>query len=248
MTPPDETKPKKYIDVEADGPYTVHGDIPLVRKIQVVSEQGEPLTWKKQGEIPTAEGYSLCRCGHSESFPFCDSSHNWVDFDGSENAPTNTFAERSFDYPGGSKLIIHFDLDLCTESGFCGNRDRALAEMAAETDDIHVRTEAIHMVEHCPAGALTLRFAGDDSDTEVDLPQQIAVTTEIVAEGAIRGPLWVTGGIQVFRSDGQPLERRNRVTLCNCGHSQIKPLCDGSHRAPSYQRSAASEQPSAKTE
>ena len=43
------------------------------------------------------------------------------------------------------------------------------------------------------------------------------------------GPLWVTGGVPVTMSNGQPLEVRNRVTLCRCGQSKIKPLCDGSH-------------------
>jgi len=56
------------------------------------------------------------------------------------------------------------------------------------------------------------------------------VTTEITSDGPIAGPLWVTGGIPVLRSDGQPFEIRNRVTLCNCGHSGSKPLCDGTHR------------------
>ena len=56
------------------------------------------------------------------------------------------------------------------------------------------------------------------------------MTTEITSEGAIRGSLWVTGNIEVERSDKQPFETRNRVTLCNCGESCSKPLCDGTHR------------------
>ena len=44
------------------------------------------------------------------------------------------------------------------------------------------------------------------------------------------GPLWVTGGIPVERADGQPLEARNRMTLCRCGGSSRKPLCDGTHK------------------
>ena len=38
----------KRIVVDADGPYQVYGDIPLVRKTQIISEYGEPLTWQKQ--------------------------------------------------------------------------------------------------------------------------------------------------------------------------------------------------------
>ena len=86
------------------------------------------------------------------------------------------------------------------------------------------------MVERCPSGALTYRIEADGPDIEPDLPQQVAVTTEITSDGPIAGPLWVTGGIPVVRSDGKPFETRNRVTLCNCGHSGSKPLCDGTHR------------------
>ncbi|HSJ52250.1 MAG TPA: CDGSH iron-sulfur domain-containing protein, partial [Anaerolineae bacterium] len=44
------------------------------------------------------------------------------------------------------------------------------------------------------------------------------------------GPLWVTGGISIERADGKFFEARNRVTLCCCGLSKNKPLCDGAHR------------------
>lgn len=43
------------------------------------------------------------------------------------------------------------------------------------------------------------------------------------------GPLYVTGRIPVELADGEPFETRNRMTLCRCGASKSKPLCDGSH-------------------
>jgi hypothetical protein len=88
------------------------------------------------------------------------------------------------------------------------------------------------MVERCPSGSLTYAMAAGEPDIEPDLPQQIAVTTETTFEGPIDGSLWVTGNIPVERADGQPFETRNRVTLCNCGRSNSKPLCDGAHRLP----------------
>lgn len=106
----------------------------------------------------------------------------------------------------------------------------SISEMATHTNDTQVRALAMAMVEHCPSGALTYTLQEGESDIEADLPQQIAVITEVTSDGAIQGPLWVTGGIPILRSDGQQFEIRNRVTLCNCGHSQMKPLCDGSHR------------------
>jgi len=231
MTTNDDPNANIKIVVRTNGPYVTLGKIPLVKKIQVVSEFGEPLTWKKEGEIATDEGYCLCRCGQSRDLPFCDGTHNEVGFDGTENAPTSLSTERRIDYPGSTKIIIQFDVDMCSGSGFCGNQATTLAEMAEKTDDTQVRTQVIGMIEHCPSGALTYQFEGDEVDNEVDLPKQIAVTTEITSEGPIRGPFWVTGNIPIVRADGKPFEIRNRVTLCNCGRSHYKPLCDGSHRA-----------------
>ncbi len=222
--------PKRYIEVCPDGPFVVHGDIPLVRKTQLVSECGEPIAWRKDGKIEVEGEYCLCRCGHSADIPFCDGTHNEADWDSTEKAPTSLSIQRRVESPGNKPLTYAFDLDLCTESGFCGNRDFSLLDMNTDTDNIQVRTLAIHMIEHCPSGALTYRLASGKDDIEVDLPQQIAVTTEITSDGPIRGPLWVTGNIPVFRADGLPFETRNRVALCGCGRSQTKPLCDGSHR------------------
>ncbi len=230
MTINDPLKPKRYIEVSIDGPLVVHGDIPLVRKTQVVSECGEPIAWRKDGEIEVEGEYCLCRCGQSGEWPFCDGNHNEVEFDGTEKAPTNLSIQRRVESPPNKPLTYAFDLDLCTESGFCGNRNFSLLDMNAETNDIQMRTLAIHMIEHCPSGALTYRLAGVKDDIEVDLPQQIAVTTEVTSQGPVRGPLWVTGNIPVLRADGLPFETRNRVTLCSCGRSQTKPLCDGRHR------------------
>lgn len=226
----DNLEKPKMIEVRPNGSYLVTGNIPLVRKIQVVSEYGEPLTWKDDGEIPIEEPYYLCRCGASNSKPFCDRSHRAINFDGTETAPTDKIDERREKYPGSQNIVIWMDMNVCTSAGFCANRMTTIAEMATHTDDNQVRELAIAMVEHCPSGALTYALKEGEADIEADLPQQIAVTTEIITDGAILGPFWVTGGIPIIRSDGQTFEIRNRVTLCNCGHSHIKPLCDGSHR------------------
>lgn len=220
----------KRIEVRSNGAYIVKGYIPLVSKIQVVSEYGEPIAWKIDGMLASEESYALCRCGKSDFKPFCDNTHLDINFDGSEMAPTNTNLERRETYAGSKNILIRMDKLLCMRSGFCANRFTSIEEMATHTNDTQVRALAIAMIEHCPAGALTYAIKDGEEDIEADMTQQIAVTTEITSEGEIEGPLWVTGGIQIIRSDGQPFERRNRVTLCRCGLSQIKPLCDGSHR------------------
>ena len=221
----------RQIEICSGGPYIVTGGVPLVRKSQVVSEYGEPLTWKKDGEIPIlGDGYFLCRCGQSADKPFCDGTHSKIHFNGAETAPTGSTRERRETYPGCHNILVRIDLSLCTSAGFCANRATSIAEMAPHMDDIQVQTLAIAMIEHCPAGALTYALEEGGEDIEVDLPQQIAVTTEITSKGAVQGPLWVTGGISILRSDGTPLEVRNRVMLCGCGRSLNKPFCDGSHR------------------
>jgi len=45
------------------------------------------------------------------------------------------------------------------------------------------------------------------------------------------GPILVRGEVEIVDADGQPVPRRRRVVaLCRCGHSALKPLCDGTHK------------------
>ncbi|MBI2911409.1 MAG: CDGSH iron-sulfur domain-containing protein [Chloroflexi bacterium] len=60
------------ITVRANGPYRING------RMKIVDHEGNVLF----------EGTNvvLCRCGHSESKPFCDSSHRRVGFQSVVNA------------------------------------------------------------------------------------------------------------------------------------------------------------------
>jgi CDGSH-type Zn-finger protein len=225
-----DAKEARRIIINHNGPYTVTGDVPLVRKTQVVSEYGEPLAWKKEATIETGETYRLCRCGQSKAKPFCDGSHHTTGFDGTEIAPTNTTAERQDIYEGGTRIVVKCDTSLCMGSGFCGTRLTNIRRMMKDTAEPVVRAAIIGMIERCPSGSFTYSIEPGEPDIEPDLPVQIALTTEITSDGPIAGPLWVTGNIPIERADGQPFETRNRVTLCNCGQSKVKPLCDGTHR------------------
>ncbi len=222
--------PKPKIEIECDGPYHVEGNIPLVRKTQVVSEFGEPLTWKKEEVIDAGGSYNLCRCGQSHDKPFCDCTHLEIGFDGTETADTSTTAERQEIIPGGTKIVVKRDYSLCMDSGFCCTRLTNIDKMVAATGDPQARELVMAMIERCPSGSYTFALEEGGEEIEPDLPVQIAVTTEITDDGPIAGPLWVTGGIPIERSDSQPFETRNRVTLCSCGLSKNKPLCDGAHR------------------
>lgn len=227
MLPENHADPK--IVIRKDGPYEIHGGLQLVRKRQVVSEYGEPLTWRKEETLETPETYELCRCGRSDKKPFCDATHALVEFDGTETADTGSTVDRQAT-KNGTGIVVKRDFSVCASSGFCGNRAGNISKLVPKTEDTQVRAQVMAMIERCPSGSYTYSIERGGPDMEPDLPRQVAVTTEITAEGPIAGPLWVTGNIPIERSDGQPFETRNRVTLCNCGSSKNKPLCDGTHR------------------
>lgn len=219
---------RPHITVQPNGPYLVSGPAILTRRAIVRSERGEPMTWQTTSHVETAETFALCRCGGSNAKPFCDGTHRRNDFDGTESAPTNTYAERAKSYEA-TGVVMRDDRAICEHAGFCGNQATNAWRLAQgdTTKDPVARMQLMHMIEHCPSGALTFRLEPEGEDVEPALPVGIAVTRD--------GPYFVTGGIRIERSDGQSFETRNRVTLCRCGNSKSKPLCDGSHLQVGFQ-------------
>lgn len=211
--------PSQTITASANGPLVVSGGVPLYRRRSVQSEHGEPLAWETTEQVDTRERYALCRCGESGNKPFCDGAHARAGFS-TDDRSSGTYDERS-NVLGGTGITVRDDRSICVHAGFCGTRVANVWGQVPETGESTVRIQVISMVEKCPSGALTFRFEGDD-DVEPLLPAAVAVLDD--------GPLWVTGGLPVALADGTTLEARNRVTLCRCGASANKPLCDGSHK------------------
>ena len=212
----DTTRPE--IVVTPNGPYEVTGDLAITPKRMVLSSQNEPLTWATEGRLPSDSPTFLCRCGQSSNKPFCDGSHLTADFDGTETASTDSFSEqaKTYDSPG---LTVQRVGRICEHASFCANKTTDWYQMLPGSGAATVRGQIIGMIEHCPSGALTYEL--DGQPIEPDLPVAVSPVED--------GPLWVTGGVSITRSDGLPIETRNRVTLCRCGRSANKPLCDGTH-------------------
>ena len=61
------------IKVRDNGPYKVTGPV------TIIDAEGNPLM------LPEG-GIALCRCGHSQTKPFCDSSHKASGFDACQRA------------------------------------------------------------------------------------------------------------------------------------------------------------------
>lgn len=215
--------PTATVTVAANGPLLVGGSVPVYRRRAVESEHGEPLAWETTAKLPTRERVALCRCGRSDNKPFCDGAHARLGFSADDRAD-GTYDDRA-KVLGGTGITVRDDRSICIHAGFCGTRVANVWGQVPETGESTVRAQVIAMVERCPSGALTYRFEG--GDVEPLLPSAIAVVDD--------GPLWVTGGIPVTLADGTALEVRNRVTLCRCGASGNKPLCDGSHKNAGFQ-------------
>lgn len=50
------------------------------------------------------------------------------------------------------------------------------------------------------------------------------------------GPYLVRGPFAIVDQDGNEIESKRRVVaLCRCGRSQIRPFCDGTHKAIGFQ-------------
>jgi CDGSH-type Zn-finger protein len=225
---PDTPAPTTSITAASNGPLIVKGGVPLYRRRDVQSEHGEPLAWETTEHVEAGDRYALCRCGQSGEKPFCDGTHGKAGFQADDHA-NGTYDERS-KVLGGTGLTVCDDRSICVHAGFCGTRVANVWGQVKETAESTVRLQVINMIEKCPSGALTYRFEGDD-DVEPLLAEAIAVTDD--------GPLWVTGGVPVALADGTALEVRNRVTLCRCGASANKPLCDGTHKKVAFHDSGS---------
>ena len=121
----------------------------------------------------------------------------------------------------GERITVTDDRQLCIHASFCIHREDNVWDLLERSESTGARFKLMQMVERCPSGRLGYEVG--TGPVEPDLPEAIAVTKN--------GPYWLTGGIPIRLSDGRMLETRNRVTLCRCGKSSMKPLCDGTHKA-----------------
>jgi CDGSH-type Zn-finger protein len=212
----------RRIEVTPHGPYEVAGDVRLVHKTIVRTGDRDPIAWRTGAEIEHGPTYYLCRCGGSSTKPFCDGTHAFDLFDGTEAAVDTMGRDRAgIEEHDGPGIRVLKDGPRCHQAHFCVNRVTNWFEMIPDSVDPSVLAQLTAMIEHCPSGALAYEL--EDRAIEPDLEPGIAAVDD--------GPLFVTGGLEVTRSDGARLPVRNRTSLCRCGRSSNKPLCDGTHAA-----------------
>jgi CDGSH-type Zn-finger protein len=219
-----ESKNEKRIKVTENGPYEVSGDIPLNQLGFVPDNHGNSLKYKTIDSYPIEDVYHLCRCGQSECKPFCDGTHQIVNFQGKETASHT-------DYEKNAKVIKGKDIDLmdaeelCAGARFCDTHGSTWHLVSRGTTQ-EEKDIAIQQCADCPSGRLT-PIDKDGNKIEPNLPKEISILEDPAAE--VHGPIWVKGGITVEDENGKTYPERNRVTLCRCGKSTNKPFCDGNH-------------------
>jgi CDGSH-type Zn-finger protein len=218
-----EDKPK--IKITKNGPYLVSGNVPLSEETADADAEGYPEKWMETKKFKDQTEYLLCRCGQSKNKPYCDSSHLRVGFNGKENAGFKTYNELAKKF-AGPELDLLDAKKLCSIARFC-TRAAGTWNLTMYSDNEEARNLAIEQAGNCPSGRLVIYDKKTGQPIEPKLAPSIAITQDPTAK--VSGPIWARGGIEMESADGRGYEKRNRVTLCRCGHSKNKPFCDGSH-------------------
>jgi len=188
---------------------------------------GESLDYREGKTYPTSQQYALCRCGQSGNKPFCDGTHKKVSFHGEETASRVPYSERAQSIEGPTMLLTDVE-NLCAFARFCDPKGQVW-NLVQQADTPETRKLVEHEAGHCPSGRLVVRDRATGEAIEPKFEPSIGLIEDTAKK--VRGPIWVRGGIPVVSVDGETYEVRNRMTLCRCGRSANKPLCDGSHAA-----------------
>ena len=214
------------IRILEDGPLLVSGGVPLYRSTILTDADGFSVGYSEPVLVPTHGTYTLCRCGEALDGPFCDGTHVETRFDGAEQADCRPFDEQAQRFPGPGTMLLDV-LPLCAGTRHCTLAEGDTWELVEKSDDPHLRELAIRTAQLCPAGRLVVLDPATGAALEPEHEPSIVLLED--PEVKTSGPIWVRGGIPVQSSDGTVHEVRNRVTLCRCGESHIKPFCDSVH-------------------
>lgn len=136
--------------------------------------------------------------------------------------------KKIFDFIG-EEIDVHWDGRLCIHVGECGQSE---GELFVGGRDPWCRPneagaeEVAEVCERCPSGALTY--------TNKSGEQEQASNTNAV-HVTYKGPLYVTGDLEIEGAPNDMSGIRYRAALCRCGQSKNKPFCDNSHLATEFE-------------
>jgi CDGSH-type Zn-finger protein/truncated hemoglobin YjbI len=206
--------PSGRVRVRENGPYLLTGGASMSNFL---------------GESTTAPPIAaLCRCGRSESKPWCDGTHATIGFNDKKHA--DRVADRLDSYETRQFTLLD-NRGICAHSGRCtdalptvfrAGAEPFVAPAGGRADDI------LRAIQACPSAALGAAIAERRSAELVDRirPPAIEVSKD--------GPYYVTGGVDLRDDAGNEPVRagsasREHFALCRCGQSKNKPFCSGAH-------------------
>lgn len=203
------------IKVLKDGPYLVTGNIPLY-KITIKRINGNYFYSRKK-KITNNETYLLCRCRKSKNMPFCDNEHlnKFIGTLTTEELETKIYENDLF--------ILKDTEKLCAYARLCHSKD---SDVWKETNNGN-KKGAIKLSISCPSGRLELFDKNSNYYIEKKYKPSIVLLEDPLNNCS--GPIWVRGNIKIIDDKNKILKKNNRVTLCRCGESKIKPFCDSTH-------------------
>jgi CDGSH-type Zn-finger protein len=219
------TDSREKIKISRNGPYLVSGRIPLIKQTIIAEKEGTATEWHAGEKYPLKENCALCRCGQSKNKPFCDGTHVKVNFDGTETASKEPYLDQAKEIDGPKLKLTDSEI-LCASARFC-HRAGGIWDSIPKASNLEAERIATEEAGDCPSGRLVIWDKKTGKAIEPNLERSIGFIED--PQIGVSGPIWVRGGIPVESADGKTYEIRNRVTLCRCGKSTNKPLCDSSH-------------------
>jgi CDGSH-type Zn-finger protein len=229
-----DTKKNQKVKVNKNGPYTISGNLPLSKENIILDEKGDPLSWTPGKTYPNQKSYDLCRCGQSKHKPYCDRTHSYVNFDGTETASRKKYLDQA-ERTQGPELDLTDAVKLCSSAGFC-YRAGGTWELTKDSGRPESKKLAIQQALDCPSG----RLVAWDKKNRQPIEPQFKPSVSLAENPAkkLSGPIRIKGRVSVKSADGTLYEIRNRVALCRCGESKNKPFCDGTHLEISFRDDA----------
>jgi CDGSH-type Zn-finger protein/uncharacterized Fe-S cluster protein YjdI len=138
----------------------------------------------------------------------------------------------------GEKITVLFSVDRCTHYAAC-------LRGAPEVFDSRKRPWVLpdnappekvsKVIMTCPTGAL--HFERKDGGPSEPVPSENILIIEA------RGPVYLSGQLEVKTQDDALILRDTRVAFCRCGLSRIKPFCDNTHNRIGFEEAASSSPP-----
>ena len=193
------------VTITKDGPYLV--------------KDSDNLTNTK-GKVESKETMALCRCGASQTKPYCDGSHGKIGFTDEKKEDRTKQDRREF---AGKEITISDNPGVCSHAGFCTDLSSEVFytwenERRISNPDKGDKDKTINTIKKCPSGALAYKQKGTMYDNFHSV-EEIHISKD--------GPYFIKGSVKL---EGEQPDSKEHYALCRCGASKNKPFCDGQHR------------------